>query len=921
MADTDQTPAAQDAVVAAAQTGFDQVHADPAAAARLLDSVVADLSAGAGALVVAFWGLGRLRHDEGRLPEAMAAFERALELAGELDSRTPQIMMSQALTMALLGDHAGALGRLAEAEPHVHGAVLGRLLTQRAFILTTIGRTDAALDASDQALDLLRAEHDPIGEMRLLLNRGVTLLQVGRLREVRRDLEAAAALAAEHDQGLMAAVAAHNLGYLDFLLGRFPQALAAFAAARARYAELGSPGRIGFELDADECRLLLAAGFPEEALAIALRSIDDGVATGNVHQQADAELLAARAHIQLHAPEQAALAAGRAAALFRDAGREPWTALADYLRALATSEADPQHAIPTLQAAASTLDRMGWPAESAEVLVRLGTVAAMVGEVDLARDALSRVTSVHRRASVRVRAAAWHATALLRLLDARPAAAQRAIDAGLRVVDRHRASLGASELRARAAADGVELAELGLRLAMDGGRATDVLVAVERWRAGSLAARTATIGAADDVDHDLAELRLIGRQLHGIGDGAPVPDDEVSATLHAEARRLEQRITAATRLVQGDPRAVAAKLDVDVLRSALGSAALVEYVDLDGHIHAVVVAGERVEVVRLDGRERVLALVDHALFSIRRLASTPAEHPRAAAVLEQHRRTVADLDAALLAPLRLDADEIVIVPTGALHAVPWSALPGLIGRAGVQVSPSAAWWIGDDVAEAHSTGTLLVHGPDLPHAAAEVVAVAGVHAAARPEVLLGESATTAAALAGMERAGLAHIAAHGSFRADNPMFSALRLDDGPLFVHDLQRLAHSPRVVVLSACSAARAGVYLGDELLGTSVALLALGVRTVVAPILPVRDASTRAFAIDLHSALAAGATPQAALRAVADRAVTADDPCLVAAGASFLCIGRRERRRSGVSAAEQRRLWAVRSDPDLQDDDGAGA
>ena len=187
---------------------------------------------------------------------------------------------------------------------------------------------------------------------------------------------------------------------------------------------------------------------------------------------------------------EAAAAARRAAALFAGAGRTPWIALAEYIGAMAAARVDPAAAIPTLEAAAATLTGLGWPGETAEVLVRLGEVALAAGDVERARTALSRAVAMRRRASVRVRAAAWHATALLRLIEDRPAAARRAIDAGLRIVDRHRASLGASELRARAAADGVELAELGLRLAMRSGRPTDVLIAAERWRAGSLATRT-----------------------------------------------------------------------------------------------------------------------------------------------------------------------------------------------------------------------------------------------------------------------------------------------------------------------------------------------------------------------------------------------------------------------------------------------
>ncbi len=118
-------------------------------------------------------------------------------------------------------------------------------------------------------------------------------------------------------------------------------------------------------------------------------------------------------------------------------------------------------------------------------------------------------------------------------------------------------------------------------------------------------------------------------------------------------------------------------------------------------------------------------------------------------------------------------------------------------------------------------------------------------------VLSGAAATVDAVLDGMERAGLVHIAAHGRFRADNPMFSSLQLADGLLYVHDLDRLRRTPQTVVLTACSAARAGVYGGDELLGTSVALLALGVRSVVAPLLPVRDDSARTLAVALHGEL----------------------------------------------------------------------
>ena len=67
-------------------------------------------------------------------------------------------------------------------------------------------------------------------------------------------------------------------------------------------------------------------------------------------------------------------------------------------------------------------------------------------------------------------------------------------------------------------------------------------------------------------------------------------------------------------------------------------------------------------------------------------------------------------------------------------------------------------------------------------------------------MLTGEAATAAAVLAALPHAGIAHLAAHGTFRRDNPLFSSLRLADGPLTVYDLQTLPGVPELVILAAC-------------------------------------------------------------------------------------------------------------------------
>jgi len=127
------------------------------------------------------------------------------------------------------------------------------------------------------------------------------------------------------------------------------------------------------------------------------------------------------------------------------------------------------------------------------------------------------------------------------------------------------------------------------------------------------------------------------------------------------------------------------------------------------------------------------------------------------------------------------------------------------------------------------------------------------------------------------------------FRGDNPLFSSLRVADGPIWVHDLAALPRTPRLVILTACEAGRSGVLAGDELLGTATALLSLGVDTVIAPLLPVPDVATARFAIRLHHHLASGATPARARQLTAADERASGDPTGLAVASTFQCIGNR--------------------------------
>jgi CHAT domain-containing protein len=85
-----------------------------------------------------------------------------------------------------------------------------------------------------------------------------------------------------------------------------------------------------------------------------------------------------------------------------------------------------------------------------------------------------------------------------------------------------------------------------------------------------------------------------------------------------------------------------------------------------------------------------------------------------------------------------------------------------------------------------------------------------------------------------------HIATHGRFRADNPMFSAIRLGDGYLTLYDLNRFRLPAELVTLSGCSTGLNVVAKGDELLGLVRGMLHAGVRTLLLSLWDVQDRST---------------------------------------------------------------------------------
>ena len=109
---------------------------------------------------------------------------------------------------------------------------------------------------------------------------------------------------------------------------------------------------------------------------------------------------------------------------------------------------------------------------------------------------------------------------------------------------------------------------------------------------------------------------------------------------------------------------------------------------------------------------------------------------------------------------------------------------------------------------------------------------------------------------------IVHIASHGHFRPENPMFSGIRLGDTYLNVYDLYRLRLRADLVTLSGCATGANVAAAGDELLGITRGLFCAGAHTLLLSLWNVHDESTAALMTRLYRRIAAGAAPVDALR-----------------------------------------------------------
>ncbi|MFD4257092.1 CHAT domain-containing protein [Streptomyces sp. NPDC058534] len=951
---------------------------------------------------VAHQVIGIWQRDFGDTRLALAHLRRARDLASRADSpeREADVLATLGVALVHSGRTRDGLAAFERGVARGTGHTRARVLYRRAYVWWVLGRHGEALEDVRRAIPVLRQADDVIWTARALTLRATVHLALGSVERADADFTAAERLwdttGQEHDK----ADAVESRGLAAFRSGDVPAALRLLDEAEERYAKLGTPT---FMLTIRRCEVLMAAGLAPEALAEAdaATAALDGIG-GQSTRRAELLLVAARAARLAGEPRTSLARAALAVRLFAGQRRtwyETHARLVLLEARVATGRASGR-LVADAAAVAERLAAFGAPA-APEASLLAGRIALGLGWTADAERHLAVAARSRHGGPPLARMTGWAAQALRARAAGSARGVLEACRRGLDVLDDHRMTLGASELRARATAQGAELAALAQEASLVSGGPRRLLVWSERWRATVLSAPPTRPPADPALLSGMTAFREIAARAEEArtDGGRPVP------ALEREQRRLEREIRSRTLHMRGGVPGDGDRFDVGRLLRRLGDdVRLVELAVLDGRVHVLLCGQGRVRRFEAGLSAEAEREAEHVQAGLRRLA-----HPGAEARLPLVEAAGARLQELLLGPAaaHLGSGPLVVVPPGRLHRVPWALLPALRERV-LSVSPSASSWLrARDTAPPPGGRQVLVRGPGLASGGAEVPELAerygaagtpgggtpgggtpgagtpgagtpgagtpgagtpgagtpgagtpgapstdaysgpprGVsgradgtlggadgalgrrngmsdrrdgtlgrrdgtpdrtdgtpgpvggcvvpggasappdRAAPRPTVLEGDAARVPRVLRELDGAALAHIAAHGTFRADSPLFSSLRMADGPLIVHDFERLDRSPYRIILSCCDTARFASVGADELLGLVTALLPLGTAGVVACSAPVNDAAVVPLMLTLHKGLDAGLSLAEALRDA--RAALPGDAVHQATGWAFSAFG----------------------------------
>ncbi len=829
----------------------------------------------------ALWSVGQNR-------QASELHGQAIKLFGEAGQpleagRTLSISIQP---LILLGEYERAR-KAAEQAREIFAAAKDKLRLARLDI--NVGnmfhrqdRFREALDFYERAYSQLLPDKDKEGLVAALHNMAVCLIMLNEYERAESTYQQVLKFCREWNMPVAMAQAEYNIAYLHYLRGAYGLSIEKLRAARNTAQAAGDAYHSALcQLDLSEIYLELNTN--QDAAELAKEAFTSFKQLGMGYESAKALCNSAIALSQQGEGFRALELFAQARDLFAQERNYVWPSLIDLYRAVVYfNEGRFPESRQYCLAALEFFRNSPLPGRAILCRLLLARLSLKTGEIETAHEQCQTVLESLSGKEMPILAFQAHLVmgqveeAMHRLQEA-----QGHYRMAKEVLEALRGEVHGEELKISFVRNRLEVYEnlVDLCLASDGSRDaqkeawTYMEAAKSRGLLELIVHRMNPVATEDLEESGVAsKLRNLREQLnwyyHRIEVeqlGQVAASDERLLTLQEIAREREGELLRVLReLSPSEARAAgvesALPVSLDSVSEALGpKTTLLEYFRVQDRILSAVVTQDGVEIVTVTLAPRIAQVLRMLQFQFSkfRLGSDylrEFEGP----LLEATRSHLKELYRELLAPVRakLKGQRLIVVPHELLHYVPFHALFDgdryLIDTFTISYAPSASIYMQHRWKRTNKAGSSLILGvPDrqAPSIYEELQAVAEI--APQAKVFLGPKASESVLKEHGPHSRLIHIATHGFFRQDNPMFSGIRLGESFLTLYDLYRLKLPAELITLSGCSTGLNVIAAGDELIGLVRGLLSAGAQSLLLTLWDVNDSSTAYFMKAFYSRL----------------------------------------------------------------------
>lgn len=846
----------------------------------------------------------RVLHHTGRYSEADSLYQSAIRAtrAARLTTDTAVIQMHRVFALTQMGRYEEALRTARAARRVLSGRApvyLGQLETNVGIIYYRLDRYRKAIEHYERARAIFQSAGDDTMRAVVDTNLSHALMEVDRHTDALALLESAAKEMERSGQKLWAAQTRFHIGYLQFLRGNYNASLTSHYQAREELERLGSTQLVAW-CNYEIAEILLALNAFDDAKENATEARAEFTDLNLPYESAQAAVIQALAAMGQDELDEAEADLLEALRVFKQSANPTLCALIEsYLAELALRRQSPAAASEYARSASRIFTRQKLSTRAAHARL-LGARAAYDGgdlktAARMARAALKSIGDLWAPAVV------YRCHHLIGRVSRDRKQTSLALDSfrhAVEIIEGMRVGIAADEFKASFLHDKMHAYEDAIAACLDIGGDDSVeeafrLVESSKSRAlADLLARYVRGGELDDesklAPQTRERLSKLIEDLNWYGSRAGLAEDKgdqrsaerADRYRHALARcerqiaQLFRRLETEAPAFEGIQPTRGASLS-DLQAGLEPNETLVEYFTTGAHVSAFIASRDEIQVARrIAEKDRIESLLGTLKFQIEKF-NYGAEYVDAH--FGQLRRSTNEilnqLYALLVAPLEaaLACDRLIVIPHGALHYIPFHALHDgsrhLIERFEISYSPSAevlkicrARSRASDSASSDSLVALGVVEPGTPGIENEIDELAALFPGSVK--LTGSEATLENLLEAAPHGRFLHLASHGYFRRDNPMFSFLKLADTNLHFYSLLDLKLNADLVTLSACHTGVNKVFPGDELHGLLRGFLYAGAPSVVASLWAVSDRSTSEFMREMYSQLRGGATKRQALR-----------------------------------------------------------